>query len=253
MEPPAQVAARLLSGAGSGEVRIAGNGSCVRPLPVLHGRSPQGMEWMVTDQTRLPGWEAVDHLRSFPVTFGVVEQAPLVDVCVTTASLVGMGTAQVLPPGQQLTVAPSRCDRPTLAEILQTWAEARVFRLCLQDLTVEGPFGRAKVDPDTVRRTRLDPFALDQLGVVERISASHEDLVATLARPWTDHPANPADPAGSDPAEQVRLIGVDRRGATALRVLGSTGIRVRIPFPQPVETIEAAIDALLELARADRA
>lgn len=244
---PTEVAARLLCGAGSGAVSLVVNGRCGVPTPVLHGRHDDGQPWMLADPGRLPGWEPVDNLRGVPVTLGIVEQAPLADLRVTTAGLVAKGTALLVPPGCEGRLAGQATESSTAAELLRGWPEGRLYRLRLRHIVVHLGESRVQVDPDRVSGAHPDPLALDQWSAVERIATVHAGTLEVLTLRVEARAAYQADGSCVEPAEQVRLIGVDARGATALCIRGGTGTRVRVAFRRLISTIDEAIGELGDL------
>lgn len=243
---PEQTAVRLLGGSGSGAVSLVANGRCGPPTPVLHGRHEDGRAWIVADPSRLPGWEPVDYLRGgVAVTLGIVEQAPIADLCVTTAGLLGKGTAQLVPPGRESGAAPESSER--VGELLEGWPEGRLYEVTLFEIVVQVGHRRVPVDPCIVAGTEPDPLARDQWSAVEQITMAHHRTLQVLTQRTEAQTGYQSGGGCVEPAEQVRLIGVDQRGATALCIRGGTGTRVRIPFRRPIHTVDEAIAELGDL------
>jgi hypothetical protein len=178
-----------------------------------------------------------------PVTLGIVEQAPLADLRVTTAGLVGKATARLVPPGREGGADPKRGDSSGVGELLDGWPEGRLFGLDFADLVVQFGERRVQVDPRVVQQTQPDPLALDQWSALERITMAHHDTLQVLTLRTEARAARTSD----EPAGQVRLIGVDQGGATALCIRGGIGTRVRIPFRRAIATVDEAIAELGEL------
>jgi putative heme iron utilization protein len=111
------------------------------------------------------------------------------------------------------------------------------WRLEVRDIYFVGGFAAMDwVTADAYRTARPDPLADVAAEIMEHMNRDHADALLTYARAYA-----------GEPADEARMVGVDRLGFKLRLVAGERRSSARIAFPREVATAEDTRRVLIEM------
>lgn len=229
-ESPAQVAARLMAGAGRSTVAAIDHATWGDPGPVVHGRGPDGESLLAVRPDADSPWRHHTPGQAIASVVAIDDYAPLVDVRIHMADARVLCTLRRTRHAERYPLTQTLGG--TITEALPRipeWTGHQVYSVHPKRVTVHCQTGAGDVPLAHITKATIDPVAADQFWTIQRL-LEHDDLDwhAIMAHHLIVGGADA--PFRLDDVTSVRLVSVDTHGFSVVAVVDDLGHPVRIPF-----------------------
>lgn len=246
-ESPAQVAARLMAGAGSCHLTAIDHARWGDPGPVVHGRGPHGESLIAVRPTQHSPWRQHTSDQGIPSVIAIDDYAPLIDVRIHMADVRVLGTLRRIIDAEQHPLAHVLSGTTTEAvPRIPDWTGHQVYSVHPERVTVHCQAGAGDVPTDHITDAVIDPVAAEQFWTIQQLLEHnnldwHAIMIHHLDAGSTNTPFDLAE------ITSVRLVSLDTYGFSVVAIANNLGHPVRIPFRQRITGPAQVIPAIAQL------